>query len=444
MNLTAEAFRKLPLSEREKRLSKLTPEEILHLKFDWPFWARPEQLCPPDLGKDGKFIWFAKAGRGAGKTRQFAEWVIDNVQNHGYRHVSIVGAAADEVRDIQIEGESGIMACSPPWFYPLYEPSKKRLTWPNGAVGHIYYGSEPDKSRGAQSDLIWCDEIVKWKYPIDTFDNLMYGLRLGTSPLCGVSSTPKPTKLIKDLIARPDCIVTSGSTFSNKDNLSDVFISAVVQKYDGTRLGRQELYAEILDDNPNALWLREWLDEFRVSNYPTLSRVVVGVDPPASENGTCGIVVCGEVQLGRDFHYYVLDDMSIQGRPSAWASQAIAAYNKYKANFIIAEKNNGGDMVKSTLHNVDNDIPVILVWASRGKYTRAEPISLLYEQGYVHHVGAMMDLEDQLCEWEPGDESPDRLDANVWGLTYLYEKRTPKVVINTDQKRPSRAINLPT
>lgn len=428
--ITIQEFRKLKTSDQALAINSMSENEAASLLFDWLFWARPDQLQPEELGAGGKFIWFAKAGRGYGKTRMFAEWVIDKVKNHGYGYISLAGAAADEVRDIMIEGESGILACSPPWFMPVYEPSKKRIEWPNGARASIFYGTEPDKARGAQSDLIWADEIAKWKYPQDTFDNLLLGLRLGKNPLCGVSSTPKPTKFIKELAARDDVIVTCGSTFDNVGNLAKPFIDTILRKYKGTRLERQEIFAQILDDNPGALWHRHWIEQARVTRAPDLFRLVVAVDPAASSNedsAETGIIVVGKgpalvgMKMMDQPHYYVLEDLTITGTPSQWAQQAVSGHNKYRADRIIAEKNNGGDMVASTISNVDPDVKVDLVWASRGKVTRAEPISALYEQGRVHHVGTFGDLEDQLCEWQPGAPSPDRMDALVWGISSLHE-----------------------
>lgn len=420
--VSAESFVTLPYLERQKILDGMSDSEYVSLRYDWNFWARPDQIQPPELEAEDFFIWMVQAGRGWGKTRVLAEWVIDKVQNHGYRYVSLVGAAADEVRNVMIEGESGLIECSPPWFFPDYEPSKKRLTWPNGAIANIFYGSEPDKSRGAQSDLVWMDEIAKWKYPEDTFDNVLFGTRLGSNPLVGVSSTPRPTKFIKELVARDDIIVTRGSTYDNVLNLAKPFISQIIKKYKGTRLGLQEIWAKILDDNPNALWKRGWIDRDRVTSFPKCRKIVIGMDPQGSadvEGSETGIIVAGVAKVDREDHYYIFDDLTISGRPNAWAKQAISGYYKYAANFLIPEKNNGGDMVKETIRNADKKVPVREVWASRGKYTRAEPISLLAEQGYIHHVGNFPYLEDELCEWEPGDESPNRLDAYVWAVAYL-------------------------
>jgi phage terminase large subunit-like protein len=451
-----ESFRTLPKEEKKDLLNNLDDNEYLLLKYDWSFWARPNQLPPEELGKLGQFIWFILAGRGYGKTRTLSQWVIDSVQNKGYRHISLVGAASDEVRMIMIEGESGILECSSPWFYPKYEPSKKRITWPNGAIANIFYGTEPEKSRGAQSDLIWADEIAKWRYPQETLDNLLMGLRLGTNPLCGVSSTPKPTKFIKELTSRKECIVVKGNTYENISNLAKPFIQTIIQKYKGTRLGRQEINAEILDDNPNALWNRIVIDENRVINRVDCIRLVVGVDPPGTEPDKekpdkevteCGIVVVGEgkalpgMEWQKQKHFYIFDDLSLIGSPNKWAREAIGGYNKYRADSIIPEKNFGGAMVKSTLRNVDSNIPIHDVYASRGKYIRAEPVSLLYEQGRVHHIGTFPELEDELCEWEPGKKSPNRLDALVWAISWLAgnEVNVPGPNINKHRRKEFRS-----
>ena len=437
-NLNIEDFYKLPQSLRLALLNELPDDGFLQLKFDWHFWARPNQLQPTGLGKDGKFIWMIKAGRGYGKTRTFAEWVRDKVQFENYKYVSLVGSAADEVRNIMIEGESGILNCSPPWFYPEYEPSKKRLTWPNGAIANIFYGSEPDKSRGAQSDIVWMDEIAKWQYPEETFDNILFGTRLGINPLVGVSSTPRATKFIKSLVNRDDCIVTSGTSYENFANLAQPFINTIIKKYEGTRLGRQEIYAHLLDDNPGALFKRAWIDRDRITKFAEAIKcwkIVVGIDPQASaENETAetGIVVAG---IGKplpymkppegvtwavdDPHYYVFADLSLSGTPDQWAREAIVGLGKFHGDSLIPEKNNGGDMVKSTLNNVDKNVAVHPVWASRGKYTRAEPISTLSEQGRIHFIGTFALLEDELCEWVPGEDSPNRLDAFVWAMSWL-------------------------
>ena len=449
----------------------------VQLKFDWKFWARPDQLQPEELGQEEVFIWFLLAGRGFGKTRTGAEWVNDSVRYKGYRHISLVGAAADEVRTIMIEGESGLLACSHPEFYPEYNPSKKQITWPNGAIANIYYGTEPEKSRGAQSDLIWADELAKWKYPQDTIDNLLLGLRLGLNPLCMVTTTPKPTKVIKDLIARKNpetgksnVVVTRGNTYDNIQNLAKPFVNTIISKYKGTRLGRQELNAEILDDNPNALWKRGWIDRDRITEKVNCHRMVVAVDPPGTEPNEkksedevteCGIVVVGEgrplpwmkppegvIWLPDDWHYYVYEDLSLVGSPEKWAKEVIAGFNKQECDSVVAEINFGGAMVKSTIRNADKKVKVHELRASRGKYIRAEPVSLLYEKGRVHHIGSFPNLEDELCEWVPGAKSPNRLDALVWGIIFLSGNAIstdgPSVKKHDKKQFRSAVRNLPT
>jgi phage terminase large subunit-like protein len=421
-NINYQQFMTLPFDERLEIVDSMSDEQFTTLNFDWGFWARSEQLEPEELGHDGKFIWCMRSGRGSGKTRSFAEWVQDKVENGGYRYISLVGSAADEVRNVMIEGESGLLSVAPPWFRPVYEPSKKRLTWPNGAIANIFYGSEPDKSRGAQSDLVWMDEIAKWQYQEDTFDNVLLGTRLGENPLVGVSSTPRPTKFMKELLRRDDAVVTTGNTYDNIANLAQPFINTIIKKYEGTRLGRQEIWAALLDDNPNALFKREWLDGARVTTFPHCYKIVVGVDPQSTEDAEgaeTGIVVAGVSRISGEDHYFVFDDLSLNGSPTAWGKQVVSGYKKYDSDKIVPERNNGGDMVKSTIKNIDRKAKVFPVWASRGKYTRAEPISTLSEQGLIHHVGTFPNLEDELCEWVPGDPSPNRLDAYVWALSYL-------------------------
>jgi predicted phage terminase large subunit-like protein len=425
----AEYLALLPESERTDILSKLTDEQAYAILHDWNFWARPEQLPPKQWGKDGCFIWNVRAGRGFGKTRMSAEIFIRAVRDWGYKYPNLAGATAEDVRDIMIEGESGILACAPEDFRPVFIPSLKKLIWPNGVESHIYYGSEPNKARGPQSDFLWCDELAKWQRPEETFDNLLMGLRLGSNPLCIVTSTPRPTRFLMELERRTDrqgrpcTITTRGRTQDNFRNLSPVFISTIISKYEGTRLGRQELEGEFLDDNPEALWKRADIDQNRVRSIPELSYVVVGVDPAAtSKTGSddTGIIVAGKDDNG---HYYVLGDYTIHDTPQKWGNAVITAFHKHQANMIIGETNNGGEMVEHTLKTIDPKIPFKAVHASRGKATRAEPISALYEQGKVHHFGTFPELEDQLCEWVPGvEKSPDRLDALVWALTKLSEK----------------------
>lgn len=328
-----------------------------------------------------------------------------------------MAATAADVRDVVIEGDSGLCSIAPDVHY---EPSKRRITWPNGAQASLFSADEPDRLRGPQFHWAICDELAAWRYP-QAWDMLLLGLRLGVDPRCAVATTPRPTRIIKDLMSNQTTYITRGSTYENRDNLADAFFDQIVSQYEGTRLGRQEINAEVLEDVPGAMWNRDTLEKTRVTSAPQLTRIVVAVDPEATASETSaetGIIVAG---LGVDHHGYILDDRTIKGSPHAWASQAVAAYHTRKADRIIYETNQGGDMVAHTLRSVDQAVPLKGVHASRGKQARAEPVAALYEQDKVHHVGVFADLEDQLCNWtaNSGAASPDRLDALVWALTEL-------------------------
>jgi phage terminase large subunit-like protein len=419
--------------QRQSLKVALTDEEAAALLFEWERWARPSQLPP----KGDWLVWLLLAGRGFGKTRTGAEWVRAQAWADKTARIALIGPTAADVRDVMVEGESGILAISPPWFRPVYEPSKRRLTWPNGAMGTTYSADEPERLRGPQHSKALCDELASWRYP-EAWDMLQFGLRLGTNPRTVVTTTPKPTKLIRDLLARKDCHVTRGSTYDNRSNLAKPFLDAIVKKYEGTRLGRQELHAEVLEDIPGALWSRRCLDENRVDKAPNLSRIVVAVDPPATsgENANeCGIVVVGIDDPGRA---YVLDDWSLQATPDEWARKVVAAYRLHNADLIVAEVNQGGEMVAQVIQSVLPGAPVKMVRATRGKFVRAEPVSALYEQGRVKHVGTLATLEDQMIGFTPeraADRkdgfSPDRVDALVWGLTELF----PDVISASERRR---------
>jgi len=408
----------LPEKERQRAINRLTQQEAEALLFDWEAWARPEQLPPAWAW----YIWLILSGRGFGKTRTGNEMVIKWARA-GHNPIALIGQTKADVRDTLIEvGDSAILKISPPWFYPEYEPSKRRLIWPNGVLGIIYSGDEPDQLRGPQHAKALVDEISKYKYPQDTWDNLMFGLRIGSNPQAVVATTPRPIKLIKTLLKDPKTAITRGHTMDNKANLAPSFLKYIVEKYQGTRLGRQELDGEVLDDNPDALWKRDRIDELRVRQHPDLTRVVVAIDPAASDNpesAETGIIVAGIAMFNGQLHGYILDDLTIRSSPSGWATAAVTGYYKHKADRIIGEVNNGGDMVEHTIRTVDESVPYKAVHASRGKQVRAEPVSALYEQGLIHHVGFFPELEDQLCDWEPGGKSPDRLDALVWAITEL-------------------------
>lgn len=338
--------------------------------------------------------------------------------------IALVAPTAADARDVMVEGESGILATASPRFRPLYEPSKRRITWPNGAIATTYSADEPERLRGPQHDAAFCDEPASWRYP-DAFDMLMLGLRLGGDPRCVVTGTPKPVRLIRELVANPSTHVTRGSTYDNAANLAPAFMDTIIRKYHQTRLGRQELLGEILDDTPGALWKRDAIDALRVTQHPPLVRVAVAIDPAVTANegsDETGIIAGG---VGEDGHAYILDDASLRASPDSWARAAIRLYYKHSADRLVAETNQGGDMVEATIRMIDPAVSYRGVRASRGKYTRAEPVAALYEQQKVHHVGTFADLEDQQCNWTQGDASPDRLDALVWLLTDLLIDALP-------------------
>ncbi len=379
-------------------LATLTDEQCAELLFDWTIRARPEQVCPAGNWR----IWLYLGGRGAGKTRSGAEWIRTRVQA-GCRRIALVAPTAADARDVMVEGESGIMAISPPWDRPSYEPSKRRLTWPNGATATTFSADEPERLRGPQHDAAWCDELAAWRYP-EAWDMLMFGLRLGSDPRCVVTTTPRPTKLIRELARDPEVAITRGSSYENRANLAAAFFGQIVKKYEGTRLGRQELNAELLEDTPGALWNHALIEAARLRAAPVMSRVVVAIDPAMTsgeEADETGIIVVGK-DAQNPSHGYVLADCSGRMPPIEWARTAIAAYRAHKADRIIAEVNNGGDMVEATIRMVDRNVPFTAVHASRGKAVRAEPISALYEQGRAHHVGVFPELEDQIGQFQRG------------------------------------------
>lgn len=322
-----------------------------------------------------------------------------------------------------VEGEAGILAISRPDWYPSFKPSKRRLTWPDGTIATLYSADKPARLRGPAHHKAWADEIAVWRYT-EAWENLDFGLRLGEHPQVVVSTTPKRVKLVRELVANKSVRKTKGNTYENIENLAPGFIAQILERYEGTTLGRQELHAELLDDAEGALWKRTQIEDDRVTKYPKLTRIVVAIDPSTTSNPTSnetGIIVAG---LGTDNHGYVFDDLSLLATPAKWAEAAVAGYYKYRADRIIGEANNGGDMVEETIKTVDNEVPYKKVNASRGKHTRAEPISALYQQHKVHHVGTFAILEDQMVSWEPDgkSKSPDRMDALVWALTELMMK----------------------
>lgn len=421
----------LPEAEREAFLEPIKDDQRAQqeLLFSWRFWARQNQQAP---GGDWA-TWLVLAGRGFGKTRMGSEWVRSIVCGKSplsagkYHRLALVAETAADARDVMVEGDSGILSVHPKEYRPTYEPSKRRLTWPNGVTASLFNATEPDQLRGPQFDAAWCDELAKWRYAQETWDMLQFGLRLGDDPRAIITTTPRPIPLIKAIMRDERTIVTRGSTYDNKANLAPSFIKTIEAKYEGTRLGRQEITAEVLDDAPGALWTRQGLDDHRVKpdKLPDMQRVVVAIDPAAGSDGDgnadTGIVCAG---LGVDGRGYVLDDQTCSLSPNGWARRAIATYDLHQADAIVAEVNQGGEMVHQTLKSVREGLPYIPVRASRGKVTRAEPIAALYEQGRISHVGSFAALEDQMVLFTAygihGDTTADRVDALVWAFTQLF------------------------
>lgn len=417
MRSLAEIMASLDEATLEQVFAGLTDEQQRAVMFDWSVWRRPKQRTP---GGEWR-VWLILAGRGFGKTRTGAEFIREQVETGRASRIALVGATAADVRDTMIEGASGLLSVFPPDRRPTYEPSKRRVTFANGATAVAYSADRPDRLRGPNHDLAWADELAAWRY-MDAWDQLMLGLRLGDHPRVVVTTTPRPIPIIRRLAADDTGKVhlTSGSTYENAANLSPEFIDEMRRRYEGTRLGRQELEAQIIDDVDGALWERANIDETRIHTPPPMRRVVVAIDPAVTsgeESAETGIVVAGADAHGEG---YVIDDRSMRASPADWAAAAVAAYHTHRADVIVAEANQGGDLVSSVIRTVDPRVPVKLVRASRGKRTRAEPVAALYEQERVHHVGFLTELEDQLCSWVPDvGNSPDRLDALVWALTDL-------------------------
>lgn len=466
----AERFLRSSAAARQNRfLDSLEPIEQNELLYRWPFWARPEQIAP----QQDWSLWMIMAGRGFGKTRAGAEWVRQIVEADSKARFALVAANFAEARSVMVEGESGLLAITPEHDRPLWEPSLKRLRWRNGAEARLYSAAEAEGLRGPQHSHAWCDEIAKWANNAGqaeaTWDNLKMGLRLGFHPQITATTTPRPVVLVRKLVKENGVMITKGRTYDNHMNLPRAFLIAMTADYRGTRLGRQELDGELIEQLEGALWTRELIERcrichaeldsapraasgeadaqrsgFRIKSGMTedaelvpdmgLTRMVIGVDPPASASGdACGIIVAG---LGADGKAYVLADCSVEkASPEQWARAVSDAAELWQADRVIAEANQGGAMVKSVLQAANILLPVKLVHASRGKVARAEPIAALYENGRVHHAGAFPRLEDELCglliggAYEGPGRSPDRADALVWALTELMlgKRRDPRV-----------------
>jgi phage terminase large subunit-like protein len=420
----------LPPAELEAVLAGLTDKDCQALLHDWRVFARPNQTEPEGDWQN----WMILAGRGFGKTRTGAEWVREQVKA-GVKRVGLIAPTASDARDVMVEGESGLLAVcwagdrtddGEPLGRPAYEPSKRRLTWQNGAVATMFSAEEPERLRGPQHERIWADELAAWKYLRETWDMAMFGLRLGDRPRTCITTTPKPLPVVREIAKDERTVVTRGSTFDNAGNLAPSFLRAIEDKYAGTRLGRQELNAELLDDVPGALWTRDMIDEARKGvRLPDMSRIVVSIDPSGTrgdedEGDSIGIIVAGK---GVDGIGYIMADRTCKLSPDGWGRRSVAAYHEFKADRIIAERNFGGAMVEHVIRTIDRSVSYSEVVASRGKIVRAEPVAALYEQGKVRHVAGMERLEDQMCSMTSdgylGEGSPDRVDALVWALTEL-------------------------
>ena len=427
-----------------ERIAKLSPEQKAlalqgfdpeRLQWDWSFWGRPEQQRPE--GDDWN-IWLYLAGRGAGKTRTAAEWIREEAKytNKGQIRFALVARTAADVRDVIVEGESGIINVTPPSERPLYEPSKRRLTWPNGNTATCFTADEPDSLRGPQFTHAWGDEVAAWRQTPDAagmtaFDNLRVGTRLGANPKIVVTTTPKRVPLLYQLMAEAEktgkVVITRGSTMDNQGNLSGAYLDAIKGVYEGTRLAQQELYGEMLSDVEGALWTPDLIDRNRETQLPMGTPLrVVAVDPSVAENprDECGIVVCastGERDLYKR-NSWVLEDATVHGSPDVWANKVVQMARKWGCP-VVAEVNQGGALVRNAINTIDPSIKVLEVHSKHGKALRAEPITLAYEQGRVHHVNYLADLESQMISWIPGEgKSPDRVDALVHALTALLIK----------------------
>lgn len=416
---------------RDRFLEDIGKGGLCALPFLFEFWAMEHQLPPEGNWRS----WVIMGGRGAGKTRAGAEWVRSQVEGPlpldpgPKRRVALIGETYDQVRDVMIKGESGILACSPPDRIPTWKASERKLVWPNGAEAQAFSAHDPESLRGPQFDAAWVDEMAKWKKAHDTWDMLQFALRLGEHPQVCVTTTPRNVGVLKELLEAPSSVVTHAPTDANRANLAASFLEEVRNRYAGTRLGRQELDGVLLADAEGALWTTEMIQKARVKTAPALDRVIVALDPAVSSGSgsdACGIVVVGVQTQGppQDWRAVVLADCTVQGLgPTGWARAAIAAMDQYGAERLVAEVNQGGQLVEEVIRQVDPLVPFKAVHASRGKVARAEPVAALYEQGRIRHVTGLIDLEEQMCLMTPrgyeGQGSPDRVDALVWAVHEL-------------------------
>lgn len=416
-------------AERIKLFFDLSPKTRQDLYDSWSYWAHAGQIAPAGDWR----VWLIRAGRGFGKTRAGAEWVCDIARTVKDARIALVGATVQDVQRVMIEGEAGLLKVVGVDETIEYRRGAGEVHFGSGAIAAIFSAAAPEALRGPEHHAAWCDELAKWRYGDAAWDNLMLGLRLGDHPRALVTTTPKPIPLLRRIMAMRETVETRGRTHDNP-HLPDGFVSSIDELYGGTRLGRQEIDGELIDDVEGGLWTRAMIEACRVHAMPDAARIVVSVDPPASVGGdACGIVA---VALGRDGHGYLIEDASVSGlSPEGWAGAVAQCAARVGADRVVAEKNQGGDMVASVLRAADAGLPVKLVHASRGKIARAEPVAALYERGKVHHVGAFRALEDELCglgvggDYQGPGRSPDRADALVWGLSELMLGRRGMVAV---------------
>lgn len=440
-----DAIKALPPAEYDTYLKSLTEQEAAVLLYNWKFWGRRDQQTP--VGD--WFVWLALAGRGWGKTRTGAEWVHEVAEQHAGCMIALIGRIPKDVRRVMVEGESGILACAKPWFRPKWNKSLGILEWPNGSQAQCFSSEVPDDLRGPQFHFAWIDEWAKFRFPVDVWDMLMFALRLGRHPRVMVTTTPRPLECLRTLMKDRNTHVTVGSTFDNAPNLPASFLRELKRKYEGTTLGAQELYARLLEDTSGALWSRALLDATRVKavpkrpdGTPAIRRAVLGVDPSVTsgeDSDDTGLVLDA---LCEDGHAYVLEDFTGEGGFDKHAALVVDLWRNDRCDLIVGEVNNGGDLVEHTIRTVrdlETDKPIgqfapyKSVRATKGKLIRAEPVSMLYQQKVVHHVGSFADLEDQMCTWVPhtGQKSPNNLDAHVWAMHELMVQPDPEVRIRS-------------
>ncbi|KAB2920603.1 MAG: DNA-packaging protein [Hyphomicrobiaceae bacterium] len=428
----------MPAEQRARAFAAEDHEVLVRCWYDWILWARDDQL-PPEATAEGEpwRTWLILGGRGSGKTRAGAEWVRAQALGPPHsptraRRIALVGETIAQVRSVMVEGVSGLLSVHAPAEKPVLEVSKNQVVWRNGAIAQMFAADDPESLRGPQFDAAWCDELAKWRRPQRVWDILQFAMRLGALPRVVVTTTPRAIGLLKKIMDDAATVTSRSRTADNAANLAPAFIAEMRRRYGATPIGRQELDGEIVEERLHGLWQRPWLAQGRLAARPELQRVVVAVDPPVSSNAgsdSCGIVVAGRGEDGRG---YVLADRTIQGRdPATWARAAIAAYRDYEADTIVVEANQGGDLVVNVFRSVDDTVPIKKVYASRGKWLRAEPVSTLYAEGRVAHVGEFPELELQMCDFGSdglsNGRSPDRLDALVWAITEL---------MLTPQRRP--------